>query len=304
MASKIKINFLGTAAQIPTIKRNHSGILLTYNEENILVDCGEGVQRQFRIAKLNPGKITKILLTHLHGDHVFGLPGLLSTLAFNEYNKTLEIYGPKGTKKFMEDFMKLFKVDRNLKIKVFEIGSHKKAFFENEGFELFSESMKHGTPTNAYSFKIKDKLRIDKKKLEKLKLPKGSYLADLQNGKDVVLEGKKIKSKDLTYLEKGRKVAIVLDTLNNSKIVPFVKDSDLFVCESSFSSENSQEAKEHMHMTSEQAGKIAKQAKVGKLILTHISQRYDYRLKELLDDAKKNFKNVEIVRDFDEIILD
>jgi ribonuclease Z len=303
MTSKIKINFLGTAAQIPTIKRNHSGILLTYNEENILIDCGEGIQRQFRIAKLNPCKITKILLTHTHGDHIFGLPGLLSTLAFGEYNKTLEIYIPKNTKKIIEDIIKLFKLDRKLKISIKEITSSKKPFFETKEFELNSEEMKHGTPTNAYSFVIKDKLRIDKKKLEKSKLPKGKHLSELQKGKDITFEGKKYKFKELTYLEKGKKISIVLDTLNNEKITPFVKNSDLFICESSFSSENSQEAKEHLHMTSEQAGKIAKLSKSKKLILTHISQRYDYKLNDILKDAKKHFKNVEIAKDFDEIIL-
>jgi ribonuclease Z len=301
MASKIKINFLGTAAQIPTEKRNHTGILLTYNEENILIDCGEGIQRQFRIAKLNPCKITKILLTHIHGDHIFGLPGLLSTLAFSEYNKTLEIYGPKGIKKFMENFLKLFNIGRNLKINIKEIISHKKPFFENEEFEIHSESMKHGTPTNAYSFKIKDKLRIDKKRLNKSKIPKGKHLSELQKGKDITLEGKKYKSKDFTYLEEGKKISIVLDTLNNEKIIPFVKNSDLFICESSFSSNDSEIAKEHLHMTSGQAGQIAKLSKSHKLILTHISQRYDFKLKELLLEAKKHFKNSEVVKDFDEI---
>lgn len=303
MASKIKIKFLGTSAQIPTIKRNHSGIFLNYNEEGILIDCGEGIQRQFRFAKLNPGKITKILLTHLHGDHIFGLPGLLSTLAFGEYNKSLEIYGPKGTKKFMEDFLKLFKLERKLKLKIIETSSNKKPFFETNEFSLYSEGMKHRTPTNAYTFKINDKRRIDKKKLERAKIPQGKHLGELQKGKDITINGKKYLSKKLTYTEKGKKVSIVLDTLNNEKIIPFVKDSDLFICESTFSSENSQEAKEHLHMTSEQAGKSAKQAKVQKLILTHISSRYDNKLKKLLQEAKKHFKNTEIAKDFDEVIL-
>jgi len=303
MASKIKITFLGTAAQIPTAKKNHTGILLTYKDENILIDCGEGIQRQFRKAKLNPCKITKILITHLHGDHIFGLPGLLSTLGFSEYNKTLEIYTPKGTKKPLEEFLKLFKFERNLKINVTEISSHTKPFFETKEFKLNSESMKHRTPTNAYSFVIKDKIRIDKKKLKNSKIPAGKHLSELQKGKDIKINGKKYTAKNLTYLEKGKKVSIVLDTLDNKKIVPFVKNSDLFICESSFSSENSKEAKEHLHMTAEQAGKNAKNAKVKKLILTHISQRYDYKLKELLQDAKKHFKNIEIARDFDEVIL-
>ena len=296
MVEKIKLTLLGTSAQIPTAKRNHFAALLTYNEENILIDCGEGTQRQFRKARLNPCKVTRILLTHHHGDHVFGLPGLISTLNASEYNKELFIYGPRGIKKFLDVFLDLdFK--RNFKIIVEEVSGK---FFENDKFYLEAEKMEHGTPTNAYSFVLKDKLRIDKKKLVKSGLKQGSFLNKILNGKDVVVEGKKIKSKSLTYLEKGKKVSFVLDTLDNSRIVPFVKDSDFLVCESSFGKDLIKEAKEKKHLTSEQAGKIAKKAKVGKLILTHISQRYEKDLKGLLSEAKKSFSSVTISKDLDE----
>ena len=103
MAEKIKLTFLGTGSAIPTARRNHPATLLQYKDENILVDCGEGTQRQFRKAKLNPCKITRILISHWHGDHVLGLPGLLQTLNLNGYNGKLVLYGPKGSKqKFQE----------------------------------------------------------------------------------------------------------------------------------------------------------------------------------------------------------
>jgi ribonuclease Z len=296
MTSKIKLTFLGTSAQIPTAKRNHSGILLNYKSENILIDCGEGTQRQFRKARLNPCKVNRILITHRHGDHVFGLPGLISTFEHSDYHKRLYIYGPKGIKKFLEDFLALKYVKRSFEIKIEEVSDR---FFEDDEFYLEAEKMKHGIPVNSYNFVIKDKLRIDKKKLIKSKIPVGKHLTDLQKGKDVIVDGKKYKSKDLTYLEKGKKISFVLDTLRNDKIVPFVKNADVFVSESSFSSENAKEAKEHLHLTAEQAGQIAKKAKVKKLILTHISQRYEKNLKGLLEDAKKNFKNVQIVKDLD-----
>ena len=108
MASSIKLTFLGTADQIPSADRNHTAILLTYEGENMLVDCGEGTQRQFRKAGLNPCKITKILITHWHGDHVLGLPGLLSTLSLSGYNKKLYIYGPKGTKEYVREMLRVF----------------------------------------------------------------------------------------------------------------------------------------------------------------------------------------------------
>jgi ribonuclease Z len=301
MTSKVKITFLGTSAQIPTAKRNHTAIFLNYEGEGILIDCGEGTQKQFRIAKLNPCKVTRILITHWHSDHILGIPGFLSTLALSGYNKTLYIYGPKGTKEFMNDLFKMFNFQKKYKIIVQETNGEK--FYETKEFYLESEKMNHGIPTNAYSFVIKDKLRLNKNKIEKSKLPFGPLLKNLKEGKDITYLNKKYKAKDFLYGEKGKKISFVLDTLLNEKIVPFVKDSDLLVCETSFSSENAKEAKEHMHLTAKQNGQIAKSAKVKKLILTHISQRYDNKLKELLEDAKKEFKNAFIVNDFDEIIV-
>lgn len=298
MASKIKINFLGTSAQIPTAKRNHSAILLNYNDENILFDCGEGTQRQFRKAKLNPCKTTRILISHWHSDHVLGIPGLLSTLALSGYNKKLYVYGPKGTKEFMRDLLKIFNFQKKYEITVEETNGGK--FYETNDFYLESERMHHGIPTNAYSFIIKDKLRLNKKKIEKAKLPFGPLLKELKERKDIVYNGKKYKSKDFIYEEKGRKVSIVLDTLINDRIVPFVKNSDILICESSFNSENSEDAKEHLHLTAKQCGEIAKNARANKLILTHISQRYENNLKELLNDAKSAFKNVVIAEDLSE----
>ncbi len=299
MAEEIKITFLGTSAQIPTAKRNHTAILLKYKAENILVDCGEGTQRQFRKAKLNPLKVTRILLTHKHGDHVFGLPGLISTFEQSGYNKTLYIYGPRGIRKYLETFLGL-KNKREFDIEIKEVSGK---FFEDEDFYLESKSMKHKTPTNAYVFVVKDKLRIDDKKLSKSKLPSGPLLKKLKEGKDVSYKGKKYKAKDFTYKEEGKKVSFVLDTENNDKIIPFVKNSDLIICESSFSDELKDLAKEYSHMTAKQAGEIAKKSKSKKLILTHLSSRYEKDTKKILDEAKKVFKNVSIAEDFDVVYV-
>ncbi len=302
MASKVKITFLGTSAAIPTSKRNHTAILLNYKEENILFDCGEGTQRQFRKAKLNPCKISKILITHWHGDHVFGLPGLFQTLALNEYNKNLKIFGPKDTKSFMKNligfFIPVFKFESN----TFEV-TKKGIFFETEEYYLEAEQMEHGVWTNAYNFVIKDKIRIDKTKLKKYKIPEGKHLSVLQKGKDLTYDGKKYFFKDLTYLEKGKKISIVLDTVNNPKISDFVKGADIFISESSFGDEDLLTAKEHMHMAAGEVGKISKQAKVKKLLLTHISQRYEKNLGVLVNDAKKYFKDVFVVKDLDSFEL-
>src|SRR3989338_1105301 len=298
MTSKIKITFLGTGDAIPSARRNHSAIFLNYDAENILIYCGEGTQRQFRKAKLNPCKLTKILITHWHGDHVLGIPGLLQTLALSGYNKTLYIYGPRGTKKYIEEIMKIFKFVGKYEIKVEEISSKGK-FFETSDFYLEAEQMEHGTPANAYNFVIKDKIRIDKKKLEKSKLPLGPLIKNLKEGKDVFYQGKKYKAKELTYFEKGKKISVVLDTAVNPRIEGFAKNSDLFVSESSFSKELEEQAKEYMHMTAEQAANIAKKAKVKKLILTHISSRYEKNLNQILNEAKKIFKESYLVKDLD-----
>src|SRR4030042_2748714 len=131
MAEKINITFLGTSDSVPSAVRNHPAVLLTYLEENILIDCGEGTQRQFRKAKRNPCKITRILITHWHADHVLGIPGLLKTLALSGYNKTLFIYGPKGTKELMNNLLNLFGIKEKYPLIVKDVIGK---FFENENF--------------------------------------------------------------------------------------------------------------------------------------------------------------------------
>jgi len=295
--SMIKVIFLGTSDAIPSAERNHTSILLEYKNESILVDCGEGTQRQFRKAKLNLNRITKILITHWHGDHVLGLPGLLQTLAFSDYNKTLNIYGPRGTKEFMKILLKTFAFQGKYKINVEEVENK---FFENEEFYLEAEKMTHGIPCNAYIFVKKGRLRIDKKKLEKTKL-KGPILKKLKEGKDVVYNEKKYFAKNLTYEELGKKVSFVFDTSFNKNIVPFVKNSDLLVCESTFGAELEDRAEEYKHLNVKRTAEIAKKSKSKKLVLTHISQRYSKNPKKILDAAKKIFKNSFLVRDLDEI---
>jgi ribonuclease Z len=291
---KITLTFLGTGNAVPTPRRNHTAMLLTYKNENILIDCGEGTQRQFKFAKLSANKITRLLLTHLHGDHVLGIPGLFQTLKMNDYPRTLEIYGPRGTERFIDGLEQLFKI--KIKTQVEEVFSK---FFESDDFYLEAYSMKHDTPCNAYSFVIKDKYRLDPAKLKKLKLPNSPILKKLQAGEDIVHEGKKIKASDVSYLEKGRKITFILDTAYNESAIELAKNSDILICEASFSNEEKSLADERMHLTAEQAATIAKKANVKRLILTHISQRYEHNPKIILEEAKKIFKNTTLAKDFD-----
>ncbi|MFA4952892.1 MAG: ribonuclease Z [Candidatus Pacearchaeota archaeon] len=300
MSNKIKITFLGTGGVIPTAKRNHIAIFLEYDSEGILVDCGEGTQRQFRKAKINPGKITKLLITHWHGDHILGIPGLLQTLALSGYKKTLKIYGPSGTKKFIGELLHVFHFVNEIKIEVKELDKEG-IFFEDKNFLLESKKMSHGCPCNAYVFIEKGKLRIDKKKLLKSKLPFGPLLQKIKEGKDVVHNGKKYKAKDLTYMQGEKKISFVLDTGFNDKIVPLAKDSDLIIIESTYADDMKETAKDYKHLTSSQSAEIAKKAKVKKMILTHISQRYDKNPKRLLNEAREIFKNSFLVEDLESV---
>ncbi len=296
MVQKIKITFLGTSSAVPTKNRNHQAVLLTYNDENILFDCGEGTQRQFRLANLNPCKITKILITHWHGDHILGIPGLLQTLAFSGYNKKLEIYGPSGTKRFMSEILKTFVFTGKIFIDVKEVEGK---FFETDDFSLEAEKMIHGTPCNAYSFLLKERRRVDKQKLKKAKIPEGPLLQNLKLGKNISHNGKVFNFNDLTFLEAQKKISFVMDTSENDRIIPFVKNSDLLIMEATFDKDMDDVSLERHHLTSEQSAKIAKKANAKKLILTHLSQKHDVCSKKILDESKKIFKNSFVAKDFD-----
>jgi len=291
---KIPIIFLGTSQAIPTAKRNHTAVLLKYKDENILVDCGEGTQRQFRKAKLNPCKLTRILITHWHGDHVLGLPGLLQTLALNNYNKTLHVYGPKGTERFMSFIYRLFVFSNKLKIEIHEVSGK---FLETSDFYIEAFPMKHGTPTNSYVFVEKDKIRLDKTKLKKFNLPHSPLLKFLQEGKDIKHNGKIIKSKNVSYIEKGKKIAFIFDTAINQECYKASENADLLISEATYTKKEADLAREYKHLTAAQSAQIAKKSKVSKLILTHISQRYDNKEKFILQEAKKIFSKTEIAED-------
>ena len=296
MTEKVKITFLGTGGMIPTEKRNHPAFFLSYGNEGILVDCGEGTQIQLRKAKISPTKITKILLTHRHGDHTFGLPGLFRTLAMLGYKKKLVIYGPRGIKKTIDGIFQAFGDTTEYEIEVKEILGK---FLETKEFAISAEQMVHGPLCNAYSFLVKGNTKLDKKKLKKFKIKDGKHLSELKQKGYMNYEGKKYVLKNLAIEEDDKKVSFVLDTAFNDRIVPFVKDSDVLVCESGFGEELAEKAKAYMHLTSVEAGKIAKKANVKKLCLVHISERYEKNSSDLLKQAKKHFRNTILPNDLD-----
>ncbi len=294
----INLNFLGTGNAIPTKKRNHTAILASFANENILIDCGEGTQRQFRMLNLSPTKLTRIFITHWHGDHILGLPGLFQTLALSNYQRTLKVYGPKGTKRYIQLIQELI-IDFHINLEVHEIESG--IIIDERDFKIEAANMQHGKPTLAYSLILKDKIRLNKSKLRKLKLPNSPILRELQRGKDITLNGKRIRAKDITFKEKGKKITFILDTAINNNAINLAKDSDILIAESSFSKEDADRAKEYKHLTASQSAQIAKKSKSKKLLLTHISQRYEHHPEIIEKEAKKIFRNTKLVKDFDSL---
>lgn len=298
----IKIVFLGTSGAVPSPTRNHPAILISRDSENILVDCGEGTQTQFRKAQISISKLTKLLITHWHGDHILGIPGLLQTLSFSDYNKVLEVYGPKGSKRNFENILNAFPsimvsdMRNDIGIKVAEVRGR---FVDKEDFYIEAFPVSHGIPSNGYCFVEKDKIRIDKKKLRKYGIKPGKYLSRLKEGKDLFYDGKRYKAKDLTYTEKGKKLCVVMDGIYEPKTALAVKNADLLIMESIYSEDLASLAAKHKHRTAKQCAETAKKANAKKLILTHLSERYEKNPELLLKEARKYFKNTFLAKDMD-----
>jgi len=290
----IELTFLGTTCMVPTKERNHSGLFLTYKNEGILIDCGEGIQRQFKVAGIKLTKITKILITHWHGDHVLGLPGLIQSMASSEYEGTLEIWGPKGIKERIGKMMDAFIFDRGIALKVNEA---KDTFIETKTFQIQAVPLSHGIETIGYVFLEKDRRRVQMPKLEKLGIPEGPHIAMLQEGEDIIYKGKKVRADDVTYMVEGKRIGIIADTVLCDGCYQIAKDCDILVCESSFTSEHEDKAAEYRHLTARQAGQIASLSNVGKLVLNHFSPRYK-DVSVIEEDAKSVFPHVILSYDF------
>ena len=295
----MKLTFLGTSAMKPTDKRSTSSLILRDNGEGNLIDCGEGTQRQLLKAKISPTKITRILLSHWHGDHILGLPGLLQTLSNLEYSKTLKIYGPVGTKKFISNLINLLISKNKINYEVIEI-SKKQRIIDNKEFFIIGELLFHSINCIGYSFNKKSKRKINLKYTKKFNLIKSPLLGKLQQGKTISYKGNKITPSKGTILVPGKKITIISDTGYNPKLATFAKNSELLVIESTFLDKDKAKARDYKHLTAKQAAMIGKRAKVKKLILTHLSERYKNK-SEILNEAKKIFNNVQLANDFLEV---
>jgi ribonuclease Z len=290
----MEITFLGTGCMQPTKKRNHAGVLLTFGKENILFDCGEGIQRQMRVAGIKPAKTTRLCISHFHGDHVFGIAGLLSSMGADQFAKKLHVYGPKGTKKYFEHLWKSFAAKAIIEHEVHEV--EKGVFFENDNFTLEAQPLKHSVPCIGFRFKEKDKRKINVAKAKKLKL-EGPILGDVQQGKTITVDKKKIKADELSFIVPGKTISYVTDTAPCNGANKLAQDTDLLILEGTLLDELKKNAVKTKHLTVKQAALIASENNVKRLVITHISQRYKSSA-DLIEEAQHYFNDVVIAEDF------
>lgn len=299
----MELVFLGTGSMVPTKERNVTAHLLEFKGEYILVDCGEGTQRQMNLAGYPRTRVKKILITHWHGDHVAGLVGLIQTLSAVPEPGTVTIYGPRGTKEYMRHVLNSCSFDLRVQLDVQEIEPDGvSAFFENEDYRLEAASMDHSIPCLGYSFVEKDKRRMHVKACEELGIKEGPIMGRLQRGETVEVNGRKVAPDEVSYIKKGKKITFILDTQLNKHCLDLAKHSDILVCEATYKEELAEKGADHKHLTTKDACQIAANAEVTKLIITHFSQRYK-TTHEILDDAKNYFENVEAAYDFMKVKL-
>jgi ribonuclease Z len=289
---------------VPTKERNVQGIYVEYKGEGILIDCGEGTQRQMNIAGINRNKIRKILLTHWHGDHVSGLIGLLQTISNNENPQKVTLYGPRETRERIAHLLRSvgFEHER-LEIDVKEINPQGiEIIYQNEDYIIECAYLDHKMPCLGYSLVEKDKRKINMAKAKKLGLREGPLIGKLQAGHSVSFKGHTIQPDEVSHIQKGKKLTIILDTLPCQNAYELAKEADILIAESAYTSELEEKGLEYKHLTTRDAGLIATTANVKKLIITHFSQRYKTN-KELEEEIKTFFQNSQAAYDFMKIKL-
>jgi ribonuclease Z len=293
------VTFLGTAGSVPTTKRSLPAILILRKGEQIMFDCGEGVQRQMIKAKAGFHKKMKVFITHMHGDHVLGLPGLIQTMALLDREKKLEVYGPKGIKNFLEGIRETVQFALTFPVEIHEVDDAGVVCEENE-YTVEAIWANHVMPSLAYA--LVEKPRPGKfypEKAKKLGVPEGPLWSRLQHGHAVKLpNGNVAKPEDVAGPPRcGRKIVYTGDTRPFAKLVDFAARADILIHDATLDDSLAERAEEDGHSTPSQAAESAKRAKAKQLILTHISARYeDANL--LLEQARKIFKSTQVAEDF------
>ncbi|WP_404403652.1 ribonuclease Z [Jeotgalibacillus malaysiensis] len=295
------IHFLGTGAGVPGKERNVSAFALKQINKHgdiWLFDCGEATQHQILHTTIKPRRVKKIFVTHLHGDHIFGLPGFLGSRSFQGGTEPLTVYGPEGIKEYITTSLKLSRTYLKYDLEILEIKDGE--IFDEEDFIISVKKLEHVIPSYGYRIQEKDRPgRLNSEKLQQIGIRPGPVYKKLKNGETIEWEGQVINGNDFIEAPvKGRVIAVAGDTRKCIAAVELAKEADIFIHEATFGSENEEMAYDYFHSTAVQAAEVAVAAGVKKLWLTHISARYtEGKEKELLRQAREIMPNSFIAYD-------
>ncbi|MGG5255361.1 ribonuclease Z [Neobacillus sp. SM06] len=302
------IFFLGTGAGVPAKLRNVTSIALKLLEERgaiWLFDVGEATQHQILHTSIKPRRIEKIFITHLHGDHLYGLPGLLSSRSFQGGESEVTLYGPKGIEEYIKVSLSISQTYLKYPLKIVEI--EEGVIFADDQFSVETRLLDHGILSYGYRIVEKDKPGVLlAEKLQKAGIQPGPIYKKIKNEEPVVLDDGTViePSEFLGPKQKGRIVTILGDTRFCQNAVALAKGADLLIHEATFAKSEGKLAHDYFHSTTHQAAEIAKLAGSKALCLTHISSRYDRSfLTKLVNEAKEVFPHTDIAEDFKEISI-
>lgn len=295
-----EIVYLGTSASAPSVRRSLPSMVVIFNEHRFMIDCGEGTQRQLLTSGIGLKRLNKILITHSHLDHILGLAGLISTMVRWETMEEMHIYGGSDAIDRIRDL--LFTVVLRGNKTPTPLVFHKLTpgvIFEEKNLSVSCFPVTHrGTDSYGYRFCEKGKRPFLPEKAAELKIPVGPWRKNLANGESVILPDGRTIDADLVlgdYIP-GTTLVTVGDTGNAMELIPYVRGADALSIESTYLEEEADMAKQYSHLTAKMAAELAKEAEVGKLLLTHVSRRY--RERDILAEAQSVFRNTEVARDF------
>lgn len=296
---KFELTILGSSGAMPFKDRYMTAQVLNVREQLFLIDCGEGTQMRMSRFRVKRGKINHIFISHLHGDHVFGLPGLLTSFGMNMRTEPLHIYSPPGLKTMIDGLFPYEGKGPGFDLVYHELDTTKhQLVFENTDVTVHSIPLQHGIPCNGYLFKEKPKSRkMIKEKIGEYGIPFKDIPAIKDGAGWQKPDGEWVSNDELTLPPaKPRSFAFCSDTAYTESILPVIEDVDLLYHEATFLHDDLDKAIATKHTTALQAAMIAQKANVGKLVLGHYSARYD-EIDAHLAEAKSVFPHAELGTD-------
>jgi ribonuclease Z len=301
VAIPMRVIFLGTGAALPTPERRTSATALLYEGEMLLFDCGEGTQLQLRKAGLRHGRLSRIFITHMHGDHVIGIMGLLMTMELSGRERPIELYGPPALADYVTTSTRLLSTGFGYPIIFHE--ARPGVICQTDTYTVECLPLSHRILTYGYALQEQDKPgAFDVARAEALSIPKGPLYGRLQRGQSVTLaNGRTVYPHEvLGPPKRGRRIAYCLDTRPCPEGATLARDADLLLHDSTLAAGAEQEAAQKGHSTSRQAAILAKEAGVKRLVLTHISSRYT-DARELLQGLEGLHDEIMVARDLMEV---